>query len=167
MGITTREEVQASLGSPTAIWEEENVWIYGWDQSKSGWFWAVSGGLSGGSAGYARNWREKICLLRFDDQGMLMDMKIGDRPELTDTGQYLTDWVRGERSRRPESLVEGRKKIPVLLRIVTNTDGQLDDEPDVKWFDSRLKGVAVRLGGFGTGGLIRERDVKRREKNAI
>ena len=159
-GKTTREEILASLGPPTAIWEEENVWIYGWDQSKSGWF-AL---FPGGAMGYFRNWENKIFLLRFNGQGVLVDWKTGDRPKLTDTGQFLMAWVSGEGSRKQKLLVEEHNKTPVLLRLVTNTDGLLDEEWDEKWFDGMYDGIAVRLGGFGTGGLVRERGVKKKEK---
>ncbi|UCF88062.1 MAG: hypothetical protein JSV70_06450 [bacterium] len=159
-GKTTKEEVLASFGLPTAVWEDEDVWIYGWDQSRSGWFVVAPGG----DFGYLRNWKDKICLIRYDARGVLSDSKIGDRPGLSDTGRYLMDWIHGEGSRESNSLAVGSKKVPVLMRLVTNTDGRLDDDPRVKWFDSRLQGVAVRLGGFGTGGLIRERGIKKREK---
>jgi len=110
-----------------------------------------------GGAGYARNWKDNIGLLRFDDQGVLVDRKIGDRPELSDTGQYLIDWVHGEGSRESKLWEEEQKKVPVLIRLLTSSDGQLDVKWDEKWFYE----IAARLGGFETGGLIRD---KRKEE---
>jgi len=157
-GKTTKKEILASLGSPTAIWEKENVWIYSWDESRSGWLIAFGGPYGNmGGAEYARNWKNKINLLRFNDQGVLTDMKIEDRPKLNNTGQYLMDWVYGEGSRESKLWEEEQKKVSVLLRLVTSSDDQLDVKWDEKWFYE----IAARLGGFETGGLIRD---KRKEE---
>jgi hypothetical protein len=163
IGKTTREEILNSLGPPAVIWESENVFIYHWDDSRSAWLVLIPNPDTGWG-GYPRNWKSKFCLLRFDDEGLLTDKKIGDRPKLTGTGQYLMDWVHGEGSKESSWPTDEYKQVPLLMRLVTDTDSQVDDEPDEKWFDSSSQAIAVRLGSFNTGGPIRERGEKKRKK---
>ncbi len=152
-GKTTRDEIQAVFGPPTAVWEEARVWIYAWDESKGGWFWLVFGGLGGGAGGYERVWEKKIALLRFDGQGVLADLSIEDRPKFKEIGQRLVHWVYGAGTEPPLPA----QTVPVLLRVVTSSGGEPDKWGGVLWnFESWASHVIPRFGGFGTGGLVRE-----------
>ena len=151
-GETTREEVRAAFGPPTAVWEEARVWIYSWDESRGGWFWLVAG-PGGGVGGYERVWEKKIALLRFDGQGILADTAIEERPGYKQMGQRLVHWVYGEGTGPPLPA----QTVPVLLRVVTSSGGEPDRWGGGFWnFESWAAHVIPRFGGFGTGGLVRE-----------
>ena len=48
IGLTTRKEVEATLGQPSIIWEDKRVYAYDWDVVKMRWLWMIAAGATGG-----------------------------------------------------------------------------------------------------------------------
>jgi hypothetical protein len=105
---TTKNEILNSFGPPTAIWEEENVFIYIWRESESGWYFYnydfsneshrirtdlfdIFGTPVGpGQSKFKREWKSKMCFILFDQKDFVKDFEVQPAPPFLDeAGQVV------------------------------------------------------------------------------
>ena len=99
-GITTRDEVIARLGQPTAIWEEKRIFAYSWDQVKWAMLWLV-GAYSGMAGGVVDLPTHHMLLIQFDENDRVKRVGQVDRPNSEAYGKFLVDWANGAQDGKP------------------------------------------------------------------
>lgn len=92
LGTTTRTEVIASLGEPSATWDEAGVIVYDWDRVRWVVLWLI-GGRGGAAAGAFELPDHHMLILRFDQAGILRRAEHALRPEGTSYGTFLRQWA--------------------------------------------------------------------------
>jgi hypothetical protein len=104
-GETTRSNVFATYGTPESTWEAENVtvYVYFWEESDGGWALYDPGyffheytsdpDIHGPEVKTKRIWKKMMSLLLFNDQDVLMDMKITKRLKPKYIDQHIKNWV--------------------------------------------------------------------------
>jgi hypothetical protein len=92
LGTTTRAEAVASLGEPSATWDEAGIIVYDWDRVRWLVLWLI-GGRGGGAAGAFELPDHHMLILRFDQAGILRRAEHALRPEGTSYGAFLRQWA--------------------------------------------------------------------------
>lgn len=91
-GSTTRAEVLAVLGEPSATWDEEGIVVYDWDRVRMVVLWVLAG--AGRAAGGVLELPEHhLLLLRFDAAGVLRRIEHAARPPGVSYGDVLRGWA--------------------------------------------------------------------------
>ncbi len=91
-GVTTRDEVIARLGEPSAIWEEKRIVAYSWDQVKWATLWLIAG-YSGMIGGVFDVPTHHMLLIQFDENNRVKRVGQADRPDSKSYGTFLTEWA--------------------------------------------------------------------------
>ena len=86
-GTTTKEEILELFGRPTANWERKNTFIYYWETSNSEIHIALIAPVEAHDS--SRSWTRRACFIKFDEQDLLNDIKIIERPKINQIGQLL------------------------------------------------------------------------------
>jgi outer membrane protein assembly factor BamE (lipoprotein component of BamABCDE complex) len=92
LGVTTKNEVTARLGSPDVIWEEARLFAYNWAMRQGVLVWAVGGGYSG-AAGMSDIPKRYMLLIQFDEQDRVRRFERAVRPSHKSYGDFLEEWV--------------------------------------------------------------------------
>jgi len=105
-GKTTKNEILTSFGAPAHIRVNENVWLYFWKQSHSGWrtwnntdkspepFSFFSGPqVEPGEDNKKRVWTKKMCFLLFNQNDVLKNYKIQELRRADNIDVKLEEWL--------------------------------------------------------------------------
>ncbi len=92
LGATTRGEVLARLGEPTAVWDDAGIVVYDWDRVRWKLLWVVGGG-GRGAFGATDLPAHHMLLLQFDASGTLQRAEHAERPPGVTYGAFLRNWA--------------------------------------------------------------------------
>ena len=123
--ITTKKEVFEHLGNPNIIWEDARVFVYSWDMRQGILFWAA-GAYYTGAAGMKDIPKRYQLIVRFDEQGRVVDFTRTTRPLSQSHADFLTEWLKKSSGQLPvqQSNIHTREKAIVLLNIQCTIDNQ-------------------------------------------
>jgi len=99
-GITTRQEVIAQLGEPTAIWEQERVLVYSWDRVNWTVIWFIPAGYTG-QAGAINIYSKEMLLIQVDETDRVKRAESVVKPMSVSFGEFLRDWANGKIDSKP------------------------------------------------------------------
>ena len=102
-GQTTKEDVIRTLGKPTILWRDENIFVYRWVKLRGILLWAMAGGYSA-SAGAIDVSEEYAFLVKFDSDDHFRTSQIVEKPPLKSYGQFLLEWRDSQRTRQWQPL---------------------------------------------------------------
>ncbi len=88
---TTRDEVLRTLGKPTVLWRDENIFVYRWVKRRGVLLWAIAGGYSA-SYGALDVPQEFAFLIKFDGNDRFQTSQIVEKPPLKSYGKFLLEW---------------------------------------------------------------------------
>ena len=150
--ITTKEEVIERFGNPNIIWEDARVFVYAWDMRQGILFWAAGAYYTGG-AGMKDIPKRYQLIVRFDEQGRVVDCARTTRPLLQSYADFLTEWLKNSVARFPAERrnVHIEEKAIVLLNVQCTVDNQ-PYESFIKWTFSTSPVFFFGLGSFETVG---------------
>jgi hypothetical protein len=97
VGSTTRAEVLARLGEPSAVWDDAGVVVYDWDRVQWLLLWMVAGAGRAATGGMELPVHHML-LLQFGAAGILQRAEHAERPAGVGYGAFLRTWAaRGDR----------------------------------------------------------------------
>lgn len=150
---TTTREVVEHLGDPNIIWEDARVFVYIWDTRQGILFWAA-GAYYTGAAGMKDIPKHYQLIVRFDEQGRVVDFARTTRHLFQSYSDFLTEWLKNSSGQLPveRSDRDTGEKAAVLLNIQCT----IDNQPYESFIEPTFTTEPIFLFGLGSFETIGE-----------
>ncbi len=160
IGVSTTNEVTEIFGTPDAIWEEEQTYVYWWVSRKAEVYWILvsTSGFAGGNFDVGRY---NVLFAKFDKAGKLLEVAKTVRGGAESIGHHLLEWRdKAPTNRIPRVTQTAKSQEPkalVLFQLRATANGAPVEEATKNFWGKHyvlsMRNLTAGLGSFHTGGI--------------